>query len=189
MRTPILLATACLLSATLLRAQPPQSTPVQGPTAPEPPPTYELDKNGKRAHIDFSLKVTPVSDPNMQLSRFTGRKTLVFYFSAQCPHCQHAFPFVQKLSDDLVSKGFTSVAIAIKYNSDEDIHNFVQEFKAHMPVFHDEDRTFEKAYGTGYVPLIILVNEKGEYIRYKAFNEDETPKWIMKEANALLAKK
>ena len=181
------LAFVCLLGgATLLRAQPP--APVQGPTPPEAPPTYELDKSGKRAHIDFTLKVKPISDANLQLSRFQGHKTLVFYFSAKCPHCQHAFPYIQKLSDSLTSKGVTTIAITIKYNSDEDIHNFIRDFKVRMPVFQDEDRVFGDAYGTGYVPMILLVNEKNEYIRYKAFNDDETVALIMKEAK-LLAKK
>jgi len=184
MRAPILLATACLLSATLIRAQ----APVQGPMAPEPPPTYELDKNGKRAHIDFTLNVKPISDPTMQFSKYAGHKTLVFYFSAVCPHCQHAFPFVQKLADSLASKGVPTVAIAIKYNTDEDIFTFAQKFNAHMPIFQDDDRTFGDAYGTGFVPMLLLINEKGEYIRYKSFDENQTPLWILKQA-AMMGKK
>ena len=184
MRAPIMMAIASLLTATLLHAE----TPVQGPVAPEPPPTWELDKSGKRTHIDFNLKVKPVTDPSTPFSKFAGRKALVFYFSAKCPHCQHAFPFVQKLADSLAPKGFTSLAIAIKFNTDEDIHGFVNDFKCHLPIYQDDDRTFGEAYGTGYVPVIYLVNEKGEYIRYKSFSEEDTPKWVMKQAG-LFAKK
>ena len=161
MRAPILLSMVCLLGAMLLHAQ----APVQGPTPPEPPPTWEVDKAGKRAHIDFNLKVKSVSNPAMQFSKFAGHKTLVFYFSAKCPHCQHAFPYVQKIADSLTSKGFTCVAMAIKFNTDEDIHSFVNDFKCHLPIFQDDDRSFGEAYGTGYVPVIYLINEKGEYIR------------------------
>ena len=186
MRTPLLLVTACLLSATLIHAQPP--APVQGPAAPEQPPTYEVDKTGKRAHIDFTLKVKPISDPNLQFSKYAGHKTFVFYFSAECPHCQHAFPFVQKVADALVAKGFTSVAIAIKNNSDESSHSFAQQFNAHLPIFQDDDRSFGEDYGTGYVPLLLLIDEKGEYVRYKSFDEDVTPQWIMKQAT-LMGKK
>ncbi|HAO99092.1 MAG TPA: TlpA family protein disulfide reductase [Fibrobacteres bacterium] len=186
MRTGNLLLVGFLGTASLLIAQP---SPVQGPQAPEPPPTYEMDKNGEREHIDFSLKVKPISDPNMQFTKFSGKKSLIFYFSAKCPHCQHAFPFIQKVSDSLTAKGFASVAIAIKFNTDEDIHDFVRDFKARMPIFQDDDRSFGENYGTGYVPVIYLVNEKGEFIRYKNFDENETPKMIMKEARTLIAKK
>lgn len=180
MRFPVLLTAACLFSVPLLHSQP---APVLGPQAPEPPPTYELDKNGKRAHIVFSLKVKPISEPNLRFSKFAGHKTLIFYFSAKCPHCQIAFPHVQKVADSLISRGYSAVAIVIKYNSDDDIHNFIRDLKVKMPVFQDEERTFGDNYGTGYVPVIFLTNDKGEYIRYKNFNEESTSKWILKEAS------
>lgn len=186
MRTSNFILITCLIGGILTHAQAPKVA--QGPEAPETPPTYELDKSGKRAHIDFNLKVKGISDPNVQFSKFAGRKSLVMYFSAKCPHCQHAFPYVQKLSDSLSKKGFISAAIAVKFNTEDDIHDFIRDFSAHIPIMQDDDRSFGENYGTGYVPVIYLINEKGEYIRYKNFNEDETPKWILKEAS-LLAKK
>ena len=54
MRTGNLILVGLLGTASLLNAQP---AAVQGPQAPEPPPTYEMDKGGKqREHIDFTLK-------------------------------------------------------------------------------------------------------------------------------------
>ena len=190
MRIPALIAVACLFAApVLVRAQGPRPpTPVQGPEAPETPPTFELDKTGKRAHIEFTNKVKPISDPSIPFTKFAGHKTLILYFSAKCPHCQHAFPFVQKLADSLATKGVTTVAMAVKFNTDEDIHGFIRDFNARMPIFQDDDRSFGELYGTGYVPLLLLVNEKGEYVRYKTFNEEETPKWILSEVRVLSKK-
>jgi thiol-disulfide isomerase/thioredoxin len=189
MRTPLILATLCLVGNVLIsRAQAP-SGPVQGPEAPEPPPTYELDKQGKRTHIDFSLKVKPISDVNLALSQFANRKLLVFYFSAKCPHCQHAAPYVQKLADDLAAKGYVTIACAIKYNSDDDIRSFIRDYSIRMPVFQDDDRVFGENYGTGSIPLLILVNPKGEYIRYKTFDPDVTPKMILDVASSPAPKK
>src|SRR3954468_14700289 len=162
--------------------------PVQGPVAPEPPPSYELDKKGKRAHMDFGLNPKPISDANMKFSHFSNRKLMVFYFSAKCPHCQHAYPYIQKLSDDLTAQGFTTIAIAIKYNTEDDIRSFIRDYKVHIPVFYDEDRMFGENYGTGSIPLIIVINDKGEYIRYKSFDADQTPNMIKSEAQALASK-
>ena len=161
---------------------------VQGPEAPPAPPTFELDKAGKRDHINFNLMPTAISVPGMKLSGFANRKLLIFYFSAVCPHCQHAIPFVQKLADELTPLGFSSIAIAIKYNNEDDVRNFIKDYKVHIPVFQDADKTFGDAYGTGSIPLLIVVNEKGEYIRYKSFNPDETPKQIKAEASQLASK-
>jgi thiol-disulfide isomerase/thioredoxin len=166
----------------------PLKGPVQGPAAPEPAPSFELDKKGKRAHVDFGLNPKPISDANMKFSHFSNRKLLVYYFSAKCPHCQHAFPYVQKLSDELTAQGFATIAIAIKYNSEDDIRGFIRDYKVHVPVFQDEDRAFGENYGTGSIPLTLLVNEKGEYIRYKTFDSEQTPKMIKTEASQLASK-
>ena len=166
----------------------PLKAPVQGPMAPEPPPTFELDKKGKRAHIDFGLAAKPISDANMKLSHFSNRKLMIFYFSAKCPHCQHAFPYVQKLADELSGKGFTSIAIAIKNNTEDDVRSIIRDYQVHVPVFYDEDRSFGENYGTGSIPLIIVVNDKGEYIRYKTFDAEATPSMIKTEASQLASK-
>ena len=167
--------------------------PVQGPVPPsavEPAPTFEPDKKNKakRDHINFALNPKPVSDANMKFSHFANRKLVIFYFSAKCPHCQHAFPHVQKVSDELATQGFTAIAIAIKYNSEDDIRGFIRDYKVHIPVFQDEDRSFGENYGTGSIPLVLMVNDKGEYIRYKTFDAAQTPA-MMKTSATHLAQK
>jgi thiol-disulfide isomerase/thioredoxin len=161
---------------------------VQGPLAPEPPPTWEAAKDGKPAHIDFSLAPKPISDANMKLSHFSNRKLMIFYFSAKCPHCQHAIPHVQKLADELTAKGFTSIAIAIKFNTEDDVRGFIRDYKVHMPVFQDQDQTFGNSYGTGSIPLLFVVNPKGEYIRHTSFDAVATPELISSEAAQLAGK-
>lgn len=162
--------------------------PVQGPLAPEPPPTFEMDKKGKRAHINFALSPRPISDANLKFANFANKKLVVYYFSAKCPHCQHAIPHVQKIADELATQGFQAIAIAIKYNSEEDIRGFIRDYKVHMPVFQDEDRSFGENYGTGSIPLILMVNDKGEYIRYKTFDAVATPAMMKTSAAQLAAK-
>ncbi|HKP98622.1 MAG TPA: TlpA disulfide reductase family protein [Fibrobacteria bacterium] len=158
------------------------NAPVQGPEA---APTFELDKAGKRARINFNLDPASVSLPGMKLSGFANRKLMIFYFSAVCPHCQHAIPHVQKLADEIAAKGFTTIAIAVKFNSEDDIRGFMKDYKVHLPVFQDTDKTFGENYGTGSIPLLFLVNEKGEYIRYKSFNAEQTPAEIKAEAASI----
>jgi thiol-disulfide isomerase/thioredoxin len=189
MRNKTALLAASILAGFALSYAQPLRAPVQGPAAPEPPPSFEIDqKTKKRAHIDFALTPVPVSDENMKFSHFSNRKLMIFYFSAKCPHCQHAYPYIQKLSDELSTQGFTTIAIAIKYNTEDDIREFIRDYKVHVPVFHDDDRTFGENYGTGSIPLIIVINEKGEYIRYKSFDADQTPNMIKTEAAQLASK-
>ncbi|MDB5050660.1 MAG: thiol-disulfide oxidoreductase-like protein [Fibrobacteres bacterium] len=172
------------LALNLTVAQAP-SAPVQGPEA---PPSFEVDKAGKRLHIDFGLTPKPISDAELKFSHFANRKLLIFYFSAVCPHCQHAAPYVQKLADELTAKGFTAIAIAVRFNSEDDVRGFIRDYKIHMPVFQDVDKAFGDNYGTGSIPLLYVVNDKGEYIRYKTFNAEETPNLIKTEAAKLAVK-
>jgi thiol-disulfide isomerase/thioredoxin len=145
-------------------------------------------KTQKRAHIDFGLVFHPISDATLKFGQYANRKLMVFYFSAKCPHCQHAAPYVQKLADELATKGFQSIAIAIKFNSEDDIRTFIREQKIHMPVFHDDTRLFGENYGTGSIPLVLVINEKGEYLRFKSFDADITPNQVLAEAKQFAAK-
>lgn len=167
-----LLFSATFLAAGLSTAH---AQAVQGPMAPPAPPTFELNAKGKRDTINFNLTPQPISNPNLKLSQFQGRKLLLFYFSAKCPHCQHAYPYIQKMADELLPKGFNSLAVAIKYNTEDDIRGFIRDFGVRMPVMQDEDRTFGDRYGVGTIPTIYLINEKGEYVRWTSFNEEVTP--------------
>jgi thiol-disulfide isomerase/thioredoxin len=186
-KTRILLTAAFItgLALNVATAEAPAG-PVQGPVAPEPAPTWEIGKDGKLAHIDFNLTPKPISDAGMKLSHFSNRKLMVFYFSAKCSHCQHAFPYVQKLADELTAKGFTAIAIAIKFNSEDEVRGFIRDYKVRLPVFQDQDQSFGERYGTGSIPLVFLVNEKAEYIRYKSFSAESTPEMI-KTAAALMS--
>jgi peroxiredoxin len=157
---------------------------LQGPMAPQADPGFEMDQKGKRDKIDFNLMPQPISNPNLKLSQFQGHKLLLFYFSAKCPHCQHAYPYIQKLADELLPKGFNSLAVAIKYNTEDDIRGFIRDFGVRMPVMQDEDRTFGDRYGVGTIPTIYLINEKNEYVRYTSFDSDVTPDQIRKVANS-----
>lgn len=182
------------LALNLTHAQPlkpgAQGPQVAAPTAePEAIPTFEIDKKtGKRAHLNFGLNPKPISDPSLKLSNYANRKLMVFYFSAKCPHCQHAFPFVQKLADELAGQGFATLVIAIKYNTEDDIRGFIRDYQVHLPVMYDDDRSFGENYGTGSIPLLMVANEKGEYIRYKTFEAEATPLLVKTEA-AQFAKK
>lgn len=163
----LLSAASLVLGISMAHAQ-----DVQGPEA---PPTFELDKKGQRVRIDYKLGVKPISNPQLTFSQFAGRRMLVFYFSAKCPHCQHAAPHVQRLADELGTKGYGSIAIAIKWNSEDDIRGFIRDFGVRMPIMQDDSREFGDKYGVGTIPVVYLVNEKGEFIRWRNFDEKVTP--------------
>lgn len=156
--------TALTLGASLVHAQ------VQGPAAPAAGPSFHLDNKGKRDKINFKLDIKPVSNPKLTFAQFEGRRMLLFYYSAKCPHCQQSAPHVQRLADELGAKGYASLAMAIKWNTEDDIRGFIRDFGVRMPMMQDDARTFGENYGVGTIPVVYLINEKGEYVRWTSFN-------------------
>ena len=94
---------------------------------------------------------------------FQKRPALIFYFSPTCGHCRHTYPHIQALQREYESKGLTFVAVIAGSATAEDIADFDAEFKLTMPTFRDQDKLFSAKYGTGSVPLILLVDAKGGY--------------------------
>ena len=99
---------------------------------------------------------------------------LIFYFSATCNHCKKAFPQVKNLYAGLEKKGIKMAVVAISGNKEPDIAKFITDFGVDVPVFHDKSRKFGRLYGSGNVPLIILVNKKGNIIKFKHFKKNVT---------------
>lgn len=161
----------------------------QGPQPAASGPSFMLDKKGKRDVIDFNINLKPVSNQSLNFSQFKGRRMLLFYYSAKCPHCQQSAPHVQRLADELGPKGYASLAVAIKWNTEDDIRGFIRDFGVRMPMMQDDDRTFGENYGVGTIPVVYLINEKGEYIRWTSFDPAQTPAQIRTAAASWPARK
>lgn len=122
--------------------------------------------------MDFSIPLTGISDPGILFSHFSKRPLLIYYFSPKCPHCQRHFPEMQDLMKEYEKDGLTGIAVGlgggIKKN---DIRMFIDQFHAVIPVFQDANGKFGPVYGTGYIPVVYLVQKDGTFYRYETLNE------------------
>ncbi|MGL1933748.1 MAG: TlpA family protein disulfide reductase [Fibrobacterales bacterium] len=159
----IVLLMAALLTSTVSA----QRLPVEV-TGPVP----EIDKNGIEQVMDFSVPLTGISDQGLKFNTFKNRPLFIFYFSAKCPHCQKTYPKIQKISDEYTAKGLTTIAVAVSGNKKSDIRTFIRDTGVRVPMLQDKDRKFSDAYGTGSVPLGVLVLPNGRYIRYKSLGAE-----------------
>ena len=158
---------ATLLFGLLIATPFAQRLPVE-----ETGPILEIDKNGIEQVMDFTVPLLGISDQGLSFEKFSKRPLLIFYFSAKCPHCQKAFPDIQKLSDEFTPKGLTTIAVSVSHNKKADIRTFIRDVGIRVPMLQDKDRKFSDLYGTGSVPLIILVQPDGRFIRYKNVNTE-----------------
>jgi len=122
--------------------------------------------------MDFSKPLTGISDPGILFSHFGKRPLLIYFFSPKCPHCQRHISGIQDMIKEYEPAGLTGIAIGlgngIKKN---DIRLFIDQFHVSIPVFQDSEGKFGSSYGTGYIPVVYLVNPDGTFYRYETLND------------------
>lgn len=133
-----------------------------GPASPTPPPPPPVDTVRKSA-IDFSIALTPYKPAGIRFADYANRWLLIYYFSPTCGHCQHSYPRVREMRASYEKRGMAFITIASGYAPPEDLAMFDQDLKLDIPTFRDLEMAFAKAYGTGSVPLVLLVRPDGSF--------------------------
>jgi peroxiredoxin len=147
-----------------------------GPQPLDPLPEFEADSSGNLLLFKYDLELKPFTHPNrINLEHYKGKNLLVFYFGATCGHCKSAIPHVLKVRNEFLKDSVEIVAIATGHNKPDDIGKFIKDYNVNTPVFKDEKRGFSTNYGTGGVPVIMVVTKTGHYVRFKGFTSNKTP--------------
>ena len=156
MRILSILSVAAL--TTLATAQPPVAGPAPASVA----------KPAKPTRIDFGIPLKPIKQKDLSFKLLKNRWSLLLYFSPTCGHCRHTYPFIRGFRDTYEKKGLAVAAIATGYATHEDISDFDQDLHLDVLAFQDDTKRFSDLYGTGSVPLILLVAPDGTYQTWNA---------------------
>jgi peroxiredoxin len=108
-----------------------------------PAPHFELlGTDGESYRLDEALGRAPL---------------LAAFFKVSCPTCQYAFPFVERIYQQLRPQGIQVWAI-----SQDDARasaRFAKEYSISFPILIDAHRyETSRAYGLKYVPTLFLIN-------------------------------
>lgn len=112
----------------------------------------------------------PIAPADLQ-----GHVTLVEFWRSECPHCQEAAPFLEKLNEKYKSRGFQIVSFQSPGMADDPgnpendwtkVQGKMQELGIKYPVAFDKGGTFFKTQlgGTTYPTLFVL--DKQGIVRY-----------------------
>ncbi len=151
-----------LLLGTMLHAQGPLLEP-------NLVPEFERAQDGTFSKMNFSIPLDDISKSGLNFQKFEKNPLLIMYVSATCGHCHHAYPKVSKLVSEYKAKGLEMVVIASSFSKVDDLIDMKDDLKIKEPLFHDKQKKFGELYGLGSVPMIVLVNQQGHYIRYRSF--------------------
>ena len=111
-----------------------------------------LADNGEQPAPYFSLPTLENEHKKVSLSEFEGQQTVVYFFAPWCSICKFSMPNLDKLHEQ---QKLSAIAIALDYNSIEEVEAFTQDLDLSMPVLignHQIAANFKvKAYPTYYV--------------------------------------
>ncbi len=105
---------------------------------------------------EFSLK--DLNGREITNENLKGRKTLVAYWSATCPHCVN---MLDELRDWDKAKGQDEPNLILLSSGDEEAH---KEFNIQSPILLEEKGEIAQEFGMNGTPSAVLVNEDGKIV-------------------------
>lgn len=100
---------------------------------------------------------------SIKLSDYTNKPTMLAFWVSWCSHCQNEAPVLNKVYDDLKSKGANVVGVSVD-NDIEDAKEFVEKYSVTFPnAFAGTDTGAEviENYGIEGVPATYIIDKDG----------------------------
>jgi len=126
---------------------------------------------------DFYFKLPSKDGEIIDLANYKGKSVMVIFFTENCPFCQKAAPFIDKIYSKYHSKGLEVVGISVKKSRESSIE-FQQITGVKFPLAYD-GREVAKTYGISGVPFIYLLDKNHNLKRVWAGYDEEYNKDII----------
>ncbi|MCX7641738.1 MAG: TlpA family protein disulfide reductase [Elusimicrobiales bacterium] len=109
------------------------------------------------AETNFYFKLPLYKGGDIDLKNLAGNPVLVMFFTENCPYCQKAAPFIEKIHNKYSQKGLKVIGISVRPNL-ESAQTFAKEFNLTFDIAYN-GRDVAKRYGISGVPFIYLLNK------------------------------
>lgn len=158
-------------------AEEPPATATETPAAeqPAPAPTPEpatapaaepeaAEADGPRQAPPLGF--TALDGRTVSLADLRGKAVLVFFFSTDCPHCQHAADVMAPIYASWKDRGVEFLGLALNPTAQQNLGAFVAEHRVAFPVTTADRQTFVRFAGLSmmarfYYPYLIFVDPEG----------------------------
>ena len=124
---------------------------------------------------DIKLKTTAGEEFSLESARKQG-PVLATFFKVECPTCQYALPFIQRLADAYPQINI----VGVSQNDKPETEQFMKQYGLKMPVAIDDKSKYvaSNAYGLTHVPSIFYISRDGKV-------EDSIVSWSKADMEAL----
>ncbi|MDK1287283.1 TlpA family protein disulfide reductase [Pseudoalteromonas umbrosa] len=111
-----------------------------------------LEDDGKQSAPYFSLPLLENTSQRYDISQLQGDRSVIYFFAPWCNICRYSMPNIDKLHRQ---GKVNAVAIALDFQSPEEVKAFSKDLNLSMPVLLGNRKTAQdykvKAYPTYYV--------------------------------------
>ncbi len=135
---------------------------------------------GRKAQ-DFDTPITGIS----HLSDLRGKVVILDFWASWCPPCLEEAASLNRLQQDISSKG--GVVVAISEDEDVDAYNkFLKDNNIIFPTFRDPTKKIKDSYGTVMIPETYLIDRNGRLARKIVGAQDWQSPEITRSIDVLL---
>ena len=143
----------------------------------------DAEKSVNSKAPDFSLK--DAYGKSLSLSSLKGKVVLVNFWATWCPPCKAEMPSMNRLYNEIRSRGFEIVAISTD-NSISPVKDFLAKNRIDFPVLFDETKSVTRQYHVFSMPTTFLIDRGGMIVEKFYGEEDWTDPVIRKKIERLL---
>ncbi|MBS3899467.1 MAG: TlpA family protein disulfide reductase [Dethiobacter sp.] len=96
----------------------------------------------------------------VSLSDLRGKVVLLNFWSAACPPCREKMPALQRIYEDLQTRGFTMLAINVN-DRPQDALKYLTDNGYTFPALKDADLTVARMYAVTGIPKTLILDKNG----------------------------
>ncbi len=100
------------------------------------------------------------------LHQLRGKVVLVNFWATSCASCVHAMPQIVALNEKFKSRGYETLAVAMRYDPPAHVIHFAESRKLPFGVVIDNTGEIAKRFGeVQLTPTSVLINQRGEIVK------------------------
>lgn len=128
------------------------------------------DSNQDAPDVTF----TDLNGNKIAMQDLRGKVVFVKFWATSCTTCVAQMPDTIKHYQDLKSKGFDTIAVAMSYDPIDYVKNFASSRKLPFTVTLDKDGSLAKSFGdVKLTPTAFLIDKQGKIVKRYLGNYDE----------------
>lgn len=108
---------------------------------------------------------TTLDGRQLRLAGLRGKTVAVMFWATSCPICKAEMPNLVETYRKYQPRGFELIAVAMAYDSPEDVKKFAKSGGLPFPVVLDTDGDLARAFSdTKVVPTTFLIDGSGKFV-------------------------